>query len=174
MKRTTYFGEVIASAQQVYGTFQFKLSDLPNFTEITTLFQLYRINCVVMKFMPGYSDVAAGQVTRLPVMHMANDFNTIAPWTSPNEAFQYQGLKSIRTDKPFSWKIFPKAIIDAYTGGVSGASILPKARQWCSTATGGENVLHYGVKYYLDSPALSTNTTIKIYCTFYLSAKVPK
>jgi len=174
LKRTAFVGEIVASAAQTFGSFTFSLDDLPNWAEFTSLFQMYRINCVVLKLVPGFSDAAAGQTTRLPTIHMANDYLTLAPWSNANEAFQYQGLVSRRADRMLTWKVTPRALIDAYTGGVSGASIMPKAKQWISTSTGGEQVQHYGVKYFLDAPVLSTALTIKVYATYYLSCKIPK
>lgn len=171
LKRMCFVTDITAVGAQNFWFMNFRLNQLPSWGEITELFQQYRINCVVVKFFPMYdgAPVGATAANRIPIMHMATDFINASPWTSAQDAFQMGNLRSVRADKPFSYKFAPRAILDAYAGGVSGNSSLPKAKQWVSSADAA--VWHYGLKGFLDCGAANTGLVIKAYATFYISAK---
>lgn len=169
VKRMTFQADIVPTGASTFGTFTFSLGLLPNNGEFTSMFQHYRINCVVLKFIPQYNnaDTAAATANRLPVMHMATDYNSIAPWLSANDAFQYQNLKTVRTGGPFSHKIYPRYLTDVFQS-VASVSALSARRGWISTDAPA--VQHYGLKYFLDSGGASSST-IKVYAKYYLSFK---
>lgn len=171
-KRKTFVRDINITATALYGVFTFKLSDLPSGSEFTNLFQAYKINGVRLDFVPTANSADVGSATmHLPIMHYVYDFDDTAPPTSYTEVFQYDTVKSRRCDKPWSLFIKPKVLTEAFQQGVTQAYGYSR-NMWLSTAY--PSVEHYGVKYYLESPVIQSNTLIKVYATYYLSMKSVK
>lgn len=168
-KRKCFVTDIVPTQLATYGALSFKLDNLPAFTEITSLFQAYRINGIKLDFIPIQNDAAAGSSTNgFPMMHYIIDHDDIAPPTTFNEVFQYDNVRYRRCDRPWSVFFKPKVLSEAYQLGVTQAYGYAR-RMWLSTTYPA--VQHYGFKWYLDSPNIMNNFVIKVCATYYIEAK---
>jgi len=169
-KRHRFVQEIQQTAGIVYGTFIFRLDDLPNVTEFTNLFQEYKINAVKLRFVPSYNDSTSGAVAanRLPIFHMVKDDDDIAPPTTVDQLYQYDSYQMRRTDKPFTMYIRPKALGLAYRVGVTSGQ-MPGKGGWMSCDTA--DVPYYGLKWASDLGAVNTAVSMKVFATYYIQLR---
>lgn len=170
-KRKLFLQDYIAvSGTQVAGATQFTISDLPSSTDFTNLFDQYRINKIVWKLIPKYTEVAlvpgsATQNANLQQIHSVLDYDDATAPTSISQLTQYQNHKMTRGNQVHTRVLIPKV-----ETMVNGASNAPKSYVWidCDDTT----VFHRGVKFIVPSPG-TTGTTLYYDAefTFYISCK---
>lgn len=169
-KRFCDYGELtISNAVNTYAAYNFSLSDLPNYTEFTSLYDMYKVNAVKITFIPQVTQsVSSGTVNNPNAssrFFSAIDYNDGTAPTSLDDLRQYQTCRMtpiLRQHRRFIMK--PK-ILDS-----NGFSISP----WMTTASATAN--YYGLKIAVE-PMDSTSTTTMMYtieAKFYLSFKQVK
>lgn len=169
-KRHVDFGEfTVANNINTYTAYNFSLSDLPNSTEFTNLYDMYKINCVKIKFLPQQTQsISIGSINNPNAsarFFSAIDYNDGAQPTSIDELRQYQTCKYTPILRQHKRVIFKPKILDT-----NGFSIAP----WMSTASPNAN--YFGLKVAVE-PIDSTSTLSMIYtveCTYYMSFKQVK
>lgn len=166
-RHTGIFGVIQAQASlETFGALNFSLNDLPNYTEFTNLYDMYKINCVKVTFWPqqtisnslGSVNNPAGNAR----FFSAIDYNDGTQPTSVDELREYQSCKFTTVLKPHKRVIFKPKILDT-----SSYSISP----WMSTASPSSN--YFGLKYAIEAIS-STNTPQMAYsveCKYYMSFK---
>lgn len=125
--------------------FGFTLGMLPSASDFTNLYDEYRINKVVFKIIPKFSQVLSSSgsgVSHLTQVHTAFDYDdslALPQATALSEITQYQTHRMSRGNAVHTRVIVPKCEIN-----VSGLSGAPKAYQWldCDNTT----ILHNGIK----------------------------
>lgn len=161
------------------GAFKFELAHLSNVSEITNLYDNYRIKMVYVHVIPSFnsSDVAFAGTTGamgIPMLHYTVDNDDAVVPTSRGKVMENSYAKSRRLDAPFTIAVKPRAQnVVATTAGSAAAGMLP-VNQWldCDSTT----IPHYGLKFWLDEfPTVTSDTAsrpfIKFTCTYILEAK---
>lgn len=145
----------------------FALSNLPTFTDFTNLYDMYRINKIVYKIIPKYSqaNLSGGLNANLQQIHSAIDYDdTVAP-VSISDLTQYQTHRMTRGNGIHTRVLVPKVNLS-----INNFADAPKAKQWidCDDST----VLHRGLKLYIPAP-LGADITVSydVEATFYMSFK---
>ena len=96
------------------GTFNFSLNDLPNYTEFTTLFDLYKIELIEIEWYPEYTVLSDGGVTSPAVNVQLN--TAIDPAgnsvVTVNDVLQYRTLHATGISKPHKRVFVPAYLMD--------------------------------------------------------------
>lgn len=161
-----------ATTQPYTAGLEFQLASVLNYTEFTSLFQEYRINCVVVKFTPTWDTNDIGNQTiatpvRMPVIGWAIDYNDAATPSSIDTISEFANYKETMFNKPIKIKIWPAVAPTLYANNLLvGYGV--KRRQWIRSAN--SDVKHYGLKFmvYNITPNLkyAWNYKIKYYLSF--------
>lgn len=170
--------QFFTGAYQFGGAFQFMLSHVSNVSEITNLFDNYRIKNVIVKVMPQFnsSDVLIGATgyAALPTMHYTIDQDDATIPSNRTAVLENSYCKSVRLDRPFSIVIKPRAQnVIATTAGAASGGMLPSG-QWLDSAT--QTVPHYGLKFWMDdwntvTSASPSQPCVKFIVTYTLECK---
>lgn len=166
-KRTYHdTGIIVSNSGAAVGARNFTFDKLPGYTEFTSLYDEYRINKVVYKFIPNYTGVDMNPLSTALSMcnfHSILDFDDSTAPAGFTEILQYPSYKMTRGNRMHTRAFTPA--ISFEVGGNIGYSI--KYKQWinCSNIT----VPHRGIKYVVDQ---STATgTFNVITTVYFSMK---
>lgn len=129
---------------------EFKMSDVINVTEFTTLFDTYQICKVELEFVPdidksvvNITDPAAANQYSIPSIYVHRDLdNAIAP-TSENQMSQRQDCIRKNATQRFKYVVVPQVGREIYRSATSTAYETPMSLTWldCNYA----DVPHYGV-----------------------------
>lgn len=170
-KRSLFLSSAIQVNNLVpYSThFGFTLGQLPNATDFTNLYDEYRINKVVLKLIPKFSETLQGTgiANYMNQVHTAYDYDdslALPTATAIDEITQYQSHKMVMGAKMVTRVIVPKIEL---TGSPS-TTAAPKARQWLDCDS--TSVLHNGIKVVI--PKAENSTSLIVYdvqITAYLS-----
>lgn len=160
----------------------FGLSDLPNYTEYTALFDQYKILGVAVRLFPLWNSVETPQGPSSPggigtILHSVIDLDdNTAPGASSGGIDALRQYKSYKAHnmaylKKGMWSRYcrPKILSGVYNG-VSLVSAGTNRSQWldCSTPT----VPHYGLKFIFETNTLAATAQtlqFKIEAKFYLA-----
>lgn len=144
----------------------FSLQDVPNFTEFTALYDMYKINCVKITLHPQQTQsVSIGSINNPQAnarLFTAIDYNDSNAPLSIDEVRQYQSCKYTTIFRPHKRIIYKPKILDT-----NGFSISP----WMSTTNATVN--YNGLKIAAE-PMGSTSTGQMVYsieAKYYMSFK---
>lgn len=176
---TTVFAGTVS-----YGSMAFnaQLYDLPNYTDLTNLYEQYRIDKIVFKLVPFATMVTtagADAVSTAGMMvHYCLDYDDTT--TPPASA---AGISTMRekqgyrvrniyqgAGRPIVVTWVPRIHTNAATDG-SVVAKQPKSKQWIDTDD--EDVPHYGVKFIVESvsPGIVRQLFFKVEAKYYVSLK---
>lgn len=155
-----------------FGALSFKLSDLPNYSEFTALYDEYRIKAVKIMFVPtmnvatanATSGTTAGFVP-VPALYtwIDNDDNT-AP-TTITQGQQYQSFKCHGLlDRMRCRSVVPEVSTALYGSGGAFTSYGQVKNQWIDNNS--PSVVHFGLKFGIINPANQGNFDVVL--TYYL------
>lgn len=148
------------------GNITFALSDIANYTELTALYDRFRINKVVVNFIPRYSrnmmglnypDAEDGATSGDYFgRYLANPsrFGTCIDYDDSTNVATMDALREYSTAKithctqKQTRVLTPAVLTQLYESGVSSA-YAPKFKQWVSTSD--PTTPHYCLKWYLDA-----------------------
>lgn len=161
----------------------FRLQDLPDATEFTTLFDTYQIRKIVLTLTPYNTSSQFGASPTgfvgllVHTVRDLDDNNTFAASdTGINEMREYASYKTINlcnTKKSIYKFVFtPRIAMAAYGGSVFTSYAQAKSNQWidCQSA----DVVHYGQKFVFEMNCPSTNAYtayFKMEATYYIGLK---
>lgn len=146
------------------------LSNVVNNSEFTTLFDQYRINAIVLKFIPRLNMVqvptVVGQapINNIPTLHWVYDYDDANAPSNVDELLQYNNYRCCNFDKTVTMKIKPRFSLAAYSGAFT--SYKP-ASGWLDCAS--PSIQHYGVKFAVDSFTAGQFIDFIIRPIYYLS-----
>lgn len=167
--KRTFLSDIFFSSNTgpVFGGLSFRLSSLPNYTEFTNLFDQYRINKIVIRFVPSANSDSVGSTHVIPNFHTIIDNNDSTTPTALNELYESQSWKRTRGTQVQTRVFTPSSLIDI---GLSSNS--PKWKQWISTDF--PSVDHYGLKYALEATVNAQDIYYQPYVTIYFSTRSVK
>lgn len=173
-KRTFTLTDVNSSSagNQFFG-YSFNLTQLPNFAEFTSLFDAYRINKILVKFVPNHNSSDVGVTAQnIPNFHSVLDYNDATAPASLNQMYEYANWKMTR-GTAIHKRIFRPTTLDSVdTGSGAVSSSNPQWKQWINT--GNANVNHYGLKVGIEISQATYDISWRPYITVYLSCKSVK
>lgn len=152
----------------------YRISDLPNYTDFTAMYDQYKICGIKHKFVfeRNSSDVGATAAsTMIPTLITVNDYNTPAGLSDENQALQYASCKQSRLDRVTSR--YYKPVSDT-APVASGQSANPK-RQWLNTSVIDHP--HHGMICSVTTSGTSGTETLgvlKVYTTYYIACRSPR
>lgn len=164
------YTQIYPTALGVNRSITFQLSDLPNYTEFTSLFDQYKINAVKLTFIPRYTGSDINPLTTalaVPRVWTVIDYDDTANLGDQNGAYQYQNCKVHMMHKPFSIYLKPRVASAVYSTAVT-TGYAPR-RMYIDCAN--NNVPHYGVKLYVEPTPYDGQFTMSVVAKFYLSMK---
>lgn len=162
-----------SSAGDVLGAYLFTFSQLPNYAEFTNLYDQYRINKIVVKFIPTHnsSDVSVAAQS-IPNFNTVLDFNDATPLTLQSQLFEYQNWRMTRGTQVHT-RVFRPSTLDATSTSGAITATNPTWRQWISTVN--SDVPHFGLKYCAEGTTFADGAMAwRPYVTFYFSCKAVK
>lgn len=155
---------------------------MPGFTEFSSLFDEYRINCLVLTFHPmtkainavnattttgsGQTYVANTQWTA-PKLHWIYDQDDGTNPTSLNEMLEYANHKQVDFNRDIKIKLVPAVAVPVYKTGASWG-YGSKKKQWLDLAF--SDIPMYAIKFAVDT--INANhrfiysIDIKVYMSF--------
>lgn len=144
----------------------FTLNQVSNYSDITSMFEFYRICAVAITFAPRF--FGTNTSTQLGNLHYCIDVNDVTQPSQLSDIQQYPSYKMIPLDKPRTVYLKPRCA-DTYYQGITASGYGMGAKgAWLDTKSPG--VQHYGIKYVVDNAAAST-TVATTYLTLYLQCK---
>lgn len=181
--RRTCILDDIGSATSAYGgVIPINIGQLPDVNEFGRLYDCYRINKVVIKFVPNHnqSEVNPPSSTYIPNFFTVLDYTELITPTSLNELFEYQNMRMTRGTTIHTRKFTPASHdqTTSITGGSSTQASNPTFKQWIAFNSDNPTVLtelvHFGLKYWVDNTLNDKDVIWKVYCTYYFSCKSVK
>lgn len=148
----------------------FSLSQVPNYANITALYDMYRITYVILKFVVKHntSEMAGGNSDVIPIVHSAPDYNDANSPANIDVLLNQTGYKRKRLIGPQTYKVRPATEI-ATSGGSFNT---PKWRDWQST--GSPSIPYHAYKFFVENAAAGTSLNVDVYATYYFQTKNPK
>lgn len=155
------------------GTTVFQLNFLQSFTELTNLFDNFRITKVLYRWVvtrnpSEYSGTTAANKGVFPRIVWTHDFNDSATLSRAN-IYQRANLKEefmSETNQVTKWyTLNPSVLTQMYESGATTA-YKPSWKQWLDTS---DNITpHYGIKYSVDNlyTGISVRMEAKVICEF--------
>lgn len=173
------------SGTNYYGSaYYFKLSDLPDVADFTTLYDTYKILGVQFNIYPLFSEASTattGAVNGMGcIIHsiIDNDDNFAPTASETGVGYLRQYSNSYRTNnllmtKKFSRFIKPRVLVANWDSSAAFATGGSK-RQWLDCARA--DIAHYGFKFIIETYTDSANAlklSFKVECKYYLAFKTP-
>lgn len=145
-------------------SFNFQLAYLPGYTEFTSLYDQYRIDSVLLRFIPAV-------MTSSPLdplngfIAMAVDYDDINNPASMDQLYQYGNCSVYPANREIIVRVRPRAALAAYSGTFT--SYANMGNMWIDIAS--PSVQHYGLKagYTASTPVHSWN----VFITYMLSLR---
>lgn len=170
-KRTFIGGAITSATTTTLGAYSLQFSNLPQNTEFTSLFDMYRINKIVIKFIPNHNSSEMGATKYIPQFHTAIDYTDATAPANLEELYQYQSWRMTNGSKVHTRQWVPSVLIDALESTPTQATI-PKLKQWISTEQ--TDVKFFGLKYGLGATNAAGDVSFTPYVTYYYSCKTVK
>lgn len=139
----------LANSSFVRGAFKFALSQAANISEITNLFDNYRIVKVKLMFaLSATESSSAGSAGYpMPIMHYCYDPDDNTVPATRTAVLENGYCQTRRLDRPFSVTLTPRAQ-QSVVGGIGGAGGLLPVNTWLDS--GSPQIYHYGLKFQID------------------------
>lgn len=154
----------------------FFLSQLPNYTEFTNLYDQYKISRIKVKFIYSANNqdmTTSASILALPNLLTVIDNNDSTALTASGDYCQYKSFKIRRMDKPCSVYFKPQFDIAAYSGAFTSYA---SKTGWIDCNS--PNVKHYGLKFGIDPMFYNDGTLVtgRVQCilTYYIKCRNPK
>lgn len=173
-RRSCPIGDLAFTTTGSGGLLEFRLNQLPNYTEFTTMFDAYRINKVVLSFKPNFieSNVNASFATTgyIPDIGVVIDYDSQA--TNPsnmNELRQYSNFREYKANRAFKVVVVPRTAGMIYKGPASTAYCQSRPRLWLDCEN--PDVPHYGVNYFTAPAGANNLWNLVVTAIFYIACK---
>lgn len=175
----TLYGPATTDLQPAgYFSIKFTLSDLPQATTYTSLFDAYRINKVVVKFIPVLSNYnqpgnTAGNLAAEPQwLSTVIDYDDSTVLTTEGALLEYETMKQTQPSRKHVRTLVPAVAMSAYKTSGTTIGFAQKRKMWLDSAY--TDIEHYGVKGLINGPATmaaQVQCAWKVYITAYVSFK---
>lgn len=164
----------LSNLAETFGSYVFKLSDLPNYTEFTNLFDRYRILKVGVIFIPNWTSNDSNPITTIntinPSIYTAIDYTEDGTPLALTELYEDSHCKITRGSKIHK-RYFSPAVLASSFETVTTTAYTPKWKQWITTDDPATP--HYALKWAMDKIATGSgqNFYVKVFMTYYIQCK---
>lgn len=146
------------------GLLSFKLNDIPQYTDITNLFDSYKIRKVKVDFLATVNDFSASFVdTEIPQVLTCIDKNTTVTLSGVDEVMAYQNCRQFGANRNFSRSFKPYYMLE---GSLSTAQVFQSTSQY--------NLTHYGLQWAVPTFDNPDDVTIQVWVTFWIQCQTPR
>jgi len=154
----------------------FQLSDLPNYTEFTNLFDKYRITGVKLTFIPTQNTSYVGNTgSPLPLLGFVYDTDDGTLLTNRTDYYQYKNFKIHRLGGIISKWVRPRTASSVYAG-IASTAYRTNGNVWIDCDNAGAE--YYGCKYYIDPIDVGTGeqvlSLVRVVAKVYIQCKDPR
>jgi len=147
--------------------YSFSLENLPNYTEFTALFDMYRIDAVKLQLIPKIN-IADGNTNNRFMIYSVLDYNDIASLSNVDAALQYQNLRKTTSTRTHTRFIKPKVAITQTD--VSATSFVSSYKApWIKTSNA--DVAHGFIKFISEENPNTNAIEFDEIITMYVSFK---
>lgn len=166
--RSQYYSGAVTSStvMDTFGGVYFRLVDVPNSSEFTTLFDQYRIDKVKIRFMPRANSSEVGTNQGMIKLFTAVDYDDITTPTSIAELLQYQNCKVVPSTAITTRVLKPAFASQVYQSATSTG--YGARRGWLDCDNNA--VQHFGIKWGLQQLPAGTQT-FDLHVQYHLSFK---
>jgi len=148
MSRTLSLGTITASTSPVFAGYSFQLEDFPDFTELTALYDQYRIRQASVNFLHNGAALVGGQLFSVIDYDDATPPTTLASlWQYPSLMITAAGTNATRNFTPHCVSV----LYDGVTPLAAGGNIVAP---WIDS--NNPSVPHYGLKVGVQGYASAT------------------
>lgn len=160
-----------------FQAFTFALSDLPNYSEFTNLYDQFQIVAVKFEIIPKFNAVDLNPMSTwsqgvLPNIHSVLDYNDSTAPTSLTEMMQYKNYRRSRGNQIHKRYFKPATLSQNYESAVS-TSYTSKWKDWISTDD--PTTPYYCIKVCWDAcGVVEYQPTYDIYAKYYFQCKSTK
>lgn len=159
-----------------YRAWSFSLDQLPSYTEFTNLFDSYKIDKIVMRFIAVHTQQVSAEVSNAavpavtqPRVYTVIDYDDDSTPTAITELTQYSNCRIRQAGRSFKIILRPKVAVQVYRSAVTTAYAAPDKTTKLDCAYA--DVPHFGVKFAMTSNATNGyfgyDVNIDYYCSFY-------
>jgi len=136
-----------SAATPTFGTFNFTVASVADFSTLAAAFDQYRVDCLELIFTPHLTDSTSTQPQGY--LYTVLDLDDSTPFTATSQAQDYSSCITTRLVRPVRrcWK--PRIAFATYAGAFTGFANVSESWIDCASTT----VQHYGLKYALDQGA---------------------
>lgn len=174
-RQTDFANWVMPAGQTVdYRAFVFSLTDMPGYTQFTTMYDQYRINKIKVTFIPMCDIVTAGDSssgTQKGRICFKSDFDDATTPTSILEILNSTHSKCRSYPKNFSYTLIPTSLAVTYETDVT-SGYAPKRRQWIDC---NDPVKYYGLKGFMEQFIVNSDVNksmkYKVYARYWVTFK---
>ena len=172
-KRTFTLPFIQSQTTTVFGAYAFSFNDLPNSSEFSALFDQYRVNKLVIKFVPNHNSSEVGSTKALMEFNSVLDFNDQTAPTALNQLYEYANWRMTRGNAIHT-RVFTPAVLSlvSTTSPTNYQGDQSKWKQWLATSQ--LDVEHYGIKYAIGATQAAGDMYFTPYVTAYFSCKSVK
>lgn len=166
-KRTAYYSGFLngSTTADVNTSYIAQLSQVPGYTEFTSLFDCYKIKAIKWRFSPRANSAEVGTNLGLVKMFSAIDYDDNTP-VNLTDLLQYESLKTTSTDKDHVRYVKPRIAKQVFQSAPNPAYAPTTGWLDCDYPT----VPHYGLKLVLQQLPAGTQS-FDIQVTYYLAFK---
>lgn len=172
-KRTFTLTPIASGTSAVFGAYNFQFNELPNASEFANLFDCYRVNKIVIKYVPNHNSSEFGATKALCEFNSALDFNDVTAPTALTQLYEYQNWRMTRGNQIHT-RVFTPSVLGVIStinaGNFTGDS--PKYKQWLNTTQ--LDIEHYGIKYGIGATNAAGDVYFTPYVSVYFSCKSVK
>jgi len=175
----------LTNSRQLLGALRFCLAQAANITDVTNLFDNYRLRKVKLMIAftatgaPGDAVTGVGGgalssatgVSTMPIMHHCYDPDDSVVPPSRTSVLENGYCKSTRMDRVVYVTITPRAQSVITGGGAAGGGLMPLG-QWLDSSS--PNVYHYGLKFAIDGfpwTQVDSSLAVVITPTYYIEGR---
>lgn len=170
----TPFTDNITNTQGVAFSHIFRLSQMPQASEFTSLFDKYKIAKIVYTVMFQHNQSGVTTQGVLPILHLTGDDDDATVPGGLSELQQRMGVKRyvMGATTVAKYSIYPKIAAEVYNSAVSTGYAV--RRGYVSTANA--DVPHYAIKGIINNLYVTLNSTVAITIipTYYLALREVK
>lgn len=172
VKRTVQLATITNSTLDQNLVYQFKLSDLPNSTELTNLYDQYKIKSINLKIVPNYAVNTVGGGVSVPPVHSVLDFSDATALTGITDYMQYSTYKMTRGLSMHKRFLYPRQLEYALDQTTGTSALADVSNKWVRSES--PNINHLGCKVLIPGSVGSPSFTYSVFATYYVLLKQNK
>lgn len=169
-KRTFSGGVLTQTAADQHFQYTFNLSNLPNYTELTNLYDQYKIKSVLFQLIPSVTSADTNpqaSVVNMPSIHSVIDPTDGSPLTTLNDYLQYATYKRSNPLRVHKRLIYPKSQQSEMQSGGTIVIANPVSK-WIRSEN--PNIDHQGLKLMIPA-GVASSCTYQVFVTMYVLCK---